>query len=229
MQRWRKKVLTYWVKNAPISHDNYDEIRMEIRKAFKAWEDVMGLNIEEKESSNGMDVDIVLSFEPRDHGDNNPFQESILAHAFYPPKGDVHFNNDQNFRVEPGFYEEINLLHVAIHELGHSFGLPHMNKTDSVMFPTNSYSPTRLSADDIAAIQALYGEKTSHTDTREEESERPDPCDGRRIDAAVTIGREVYLFKNKWFWTFRGGRLHTRPRLVSSYWPEITDPSSRSA
>uniref|UniRef100_A0A1I7YWL3 Hemopexin n=1 Tax=Steinernema glaseri TaxID=37863 RepID=A0A1I7YWL3_9BILA len=27
---------------------------------------------------------------------------------------------------------------------------------------------------------------------------------------------------DQWFWTFRSGRLHTRPRLVSSYWPEIT-------
>uniref|UniRef100_A0A1I8A2V0 PG_binding_1 domain-containing protein n=1 Tax=Steinernema glaseri TaxID=37863 RepID=A0A1I8A2V0_9BILA len=57
MRKWPKKALTYWVKNAPISDNNYDEVRREIKKAFKAWEDVMGLTIEEKESSNGMDVD----------------------------------------------------------------------------------------------------------------------------------------------------------------------------
>ncbi|KAK0414644.1 hypothetical protein QR680_011541 [Steinernema hermaphroditum] len=220
LSKWPRRHLTYWVGNVPSSHTNLDEIRKEMAKAFKIWEEVTDISFEEKESLDGRDVDIAVTFEPRDHGDNQPFKSNVLAHAFFPLNGDVHFNNDHNFRIVPAFFEEVNLLSVAIHELGHSLGLDHLNKPNSVMFSTNTYSPITLSPEDISAIQAIYG--SNKTRRVEEESERPDPCDGHHIDAAVAIGREVYLFKGKWFWTFKGGRLHSPPRLVSTYWPEIT-------
>lgn len=51
-------------------------------------------------------------------------------------------------------------LQVAVHEIGHVLGLPHLLRPGSVMHPY--YSPTgstvELDSEDRRAIQQLYGE-----------------------------------------------------------------------
>ena len=54
----------------------------------------------------------------------------------------------------------INLLFVAVHELGHSLGLRHSNVEDAIMY---AYYPgyranLQLDRDDIEGMQAIYGE-----------------------------------------------------------------------
>ena len=53
----------------------------------------------------------------------------------------------------------VNLFIVAAHEFGHSLGLAHSSVPNSLMAPFyQGYVPNyRLHADDIAAIQQLYG------------------------------------------------------------------------
>ncbi|KAK0400792.1 hypothetical protein QR680_015452 [Steinernema hermaphroditum] len=238
VRKWPKERLTYWLKNTPRSEYTANQIRTAIAKAFGLWQAVANIEFVWKDSEDGRDVDIALSFEDREHGDSYPFDESVLAHAFFPTHGDVHFNNEQDFTI---FYEgpkggrRHKLFSIAAHEIGHSLGLDHMNKIDSIMFPNDEYSPTRLSSDDIAAIQSLYGVNTASNrfedtgyevsikpDSREDvvDEPSPDPCDGR-IDAAAKIGDEVYMFKGRWFWTFKDGRLHSSPRRASQLWPAI--------
>ena len=55
-----------------------------------------------------------------------------------------------------------NLLQTAAHEFGHSLGLSHSDDNGALMAPFyRGYEvKPKLNADDIKAIQALYGKKT---------------------------------------------------------------------
>lgn len=99
----------------------------------------------------------------------------VLAHGYYPPPngtsaaGDVHFDDAENWYVGFGVPggAQIDLYSVALHELGHAIGLGHSTDTASIMFPTYTIGTTNreLGAEDIALIQAEYGEATPEPGT----------------------------------------------------------------
>ena len=72
--------------------------------------------------------------------------------------GDVHFDDDEHFTHEAAY--GVNLLWVAVHEIGHSLGLEHSNVREAVMFPYYKGYQGKdfdLKYDDILGIQSLYG------------------------------------------------------------------------
>ena len=89
---------------------------------------------------------------------NYPFdkQWSVLAYAFFPSDGRLHFDEAESWTVGSG--RGTDLLWVAVHEIGHSLGLEHSNVRGTIMWPTYSYQANlRLHSDDIRGIQSLYG------------------------------------------------------------------------
>ena len=60
----------------------------------------------------------------------------MLANEFYPGPGiggDLNFDAEENWtdqETPPGH----NLFVVAVHEIGHSFGLTHSQNADSIMY-----------------------------------------------------------------------------------------------
>jgi len=46
---------------------------------------------------------------------------------------------------------------VLLHELGHSLGMVHSNRADSVMFPNYVPGRVQLAASDKEAVNAIYG------------------------------------------------------------------------
>ncbi|KAG8388968.1 hypothetical protein BUALT_Bualt02G0180400 [Buddleja alternifolia] len=106
-------------------------------------------------------ADIKISLQRRDHGDGSPFDGSggILAHAFAPTDGRLHYDQDEKwwYGVLPGAYD---LETVGLHELGHILGLAHSNDGGSIMWPYigNGFRKG-IGQDDINGLKALYNYK----------------------------------------------------------------------
>lgn len=116
---------------------------------------------------NDPSADIIIAFGSGYHGDRVPFDGpgKILAHAFFPYEygnfgGDVHFDNDENWKMNATEEEGFHFYTVALHEIGHSLGLAHTPIPNSVMFPyyTNFVTENVLEYDDILAMYDLYSE-----------------------------------------------------------------------
>jgi len=99
-------------------------------------------------------------FATGDHGDSYPFDGPgrVLAHSFYPAPpnpepiaGDVHFDEDETWRVGA----RVDLFSIALHELGHALGLGHSDNPNDVMYPYYRMV-SGLSEGDVAAIRSLY-------------------------------------------------------------------------
>ncbi|CAD5124259.1 unnamed protein product [Dimorphilus gyrociliatus] len=176
-EKWNKKHLTYYIRpNQMPSKMTKTEVHETIARALKVWSDVTELTFEEKFNiplSEEYKVDLVIFFAKRQHGDENPFDgpSNVLAHAFLPSQfsklsGDAHFDNDEEFTYKS--FDGINLFQVAAHEFGHSLGLEHSDNQNALMAPYfNGYqSDFKLHSDDIAGIQALYGEKKVDATTK---------------------------------------------------------------
>ena len=76
-----------------------------------------------------------VNFVTGDHGDGFPFDGSgnILAHAFYPQDGRIHFDDAESWALSHGG-GNTDLQSVALHETGHSLGLRHSGNEDAVMY-----------------------------------------------------------------------------------------------
>ena len=76
---------------------------------------------------------------------------------FFREGGDVRFDEYEDWTVRTS--EGQNLYMVALHEIGHAFGLDHSNTAGAIMNPyyTGYVKGKGLQPDDIAGIQAIYG------------------------------------------------------------------------
>lgn len=111
------------------------------------------------EALEGQVADINISFERGEHGDGSPFdgRGGILAHAFAPTDGRLHFDADETWTAGV-VLNEFDVETVALHELGHVLGLGHSTVQRAIMWPFIDPGATKgLSEDDVAGIRALYG------------------------------------------------------------------------
>ncbi|GAU98818.1 hypothetical protein RvY_09911 [Ramazzottius varieornatus] len=177
--KWDKLDLTFKIGqySRTLSRKAVDEI---IGKAFSYWSKPSGLTFTQIESGT---ADIVILFARGEHGDLSPFDgpQGVLAHAFFPDfGGDTHFDDSE--RWTQSARNGVNLLQVAVHELGHALGLDHSDVTAAVMAPFyDGFNPKfELHIDDIAGIRRLYPLRDGVTGATEssnnfEETETPSP------------------------------------------------------
>lgn len=96
-----------------------------------------------------------------------------LAHSW--AAGDVHFDDDENYRrdaeVQQGTFtsarasnvydSDISLQKLAVHEVGHVLGLLHNNHENSIMYPIyvspSSNEGFELAREDRLSVQRIYG------------------------------------------------------------------------
>jgi len=95
---WRKRDLTYSINH--YSQNSYllpAAVDEEIALAFAAWASVTDLVFRQVSEK----ADINISFFRGEHGDGIPFDgpDMVLGHAFVPPHGIVHFDDDERWTV----------------------------------------------------------------------------------------------------------------------------------
>ena len=154
-KKWGKFTLTYQFEN--FTPDlNQSVSRRAVRDGFDQWSSVTPLSFTEVPSGGDLKVRWAIG----NHGDGNAFdgQSGVLAHAFYPQDGRVHFDDDELWSdslIPIG----TDLASVAVHELGHALGLAHSNDPFAVMYAYYSGRRRSLTSDDISGIQSIYGSK----------------------------------------------------------------------
>ena len=101
-----------------------------------------------------------------------PSDSNAIAHAYQPGTealygpggtiaGDLHFNTNFPFVDDANDAQgdfDFDFYTIALHEIGHALGLGHSNVNGSIMEPAYEGGRRSLSADDIAGIQAIYGQ-----------------------------------------------------------------------
>lgn len=157
--QWEKLQISYFFINGTekISGDNEQAV---IKQAFDLWAGQTPLTF--TQTSNRAQADIVIGWGTGEHGDGDPFDGpgDVLAHASFPNPYDdrqvfLHFDNDERWVNSDS--QNVDLLTVAAHEIGHTLGLAHSDDPDALMYPSYSGPHRFLGQDDIAGVQSLYG------------------------------------------------------------------------
>lgn len=156
---WDKTDIRYFFANGTdkISGDHEQDL---VRAAFDLWAAETPLTF--TQTDNASNADIVIRWASGEHGDGDPFDGpgNVLAHASYPnPYAErqvfLHFDDDERWVDSDS--QNIDLLTVAAHEIGHTLGFDHSKDRDALMYPSYSEPHRRLGRDDIAGAQSVYG------------------------------------------------------------------------
>lgn len=124
--------------------------------AFRTWE--LKTHFTFRMVQDPKNADLTIGFYKGDHGDGYPFDGpgKLLAHAFRPQDGRVHFDGDENWSHGPvrGAYD---LETTTLHEIGHLLGLRHSQVEMAIMYPSFRPGTSKgLNKDDINGIRDLY-------------------------------------------------------------------------
>ncbi|XP_050454179.1 stromelysin-2-like [Cataglyphis hispanica] len=175
----------------------------------------------------------VHTYANRENGDVCPaaFEGpgGALAHAFFPTgtadfTSEVHVDDEELWHVylNKNPSNKYHLLLTLTHEVGHTLGLQHSMRNDSVMFPyipdNELQYPVKLSVEDILAIQNLYGSHDdgdypaipatpattaapATTDLAPTDPSHADLCALRRLDVALIMNRRLYISNRRNLWS----------------------------
>ncbi|OWA52747.1 putative Matrix metalloproteinase-28 [Hypsibius exemplaris] len=156
--KWPDKSLT-WAVSSYTKQLNESVVDAQLTKAWKVWSD--NTNLTFTKAAKGQTPNFDIFFAKGDHKDGFAFdgKGKVLAHAFYPRNGRIHFDEDEIW-APSGRPERdgTNLFQVAAHEFGHALGLDHSKVETALMAPFYRYSAKDdiLTKDDISGIQTIY-------------------------------------------------------------------------
>ncbi|XP_062859591.1 matrix metallopeptidase-21 isoform X2 [Trichomycterus rosablanca] len=184
-----------------------DEQRYIFRLAFRMWSEVSPLEFVEDFHSPLEEIDIRLGFGTGRHfGCSQRFDGAgrEFAHAWF--LGDIHFDDDEHF-TSPNTGNGISLLKVAVHEIGHVLGLPHIYRSGSIMQPSYLPQDNAFELDwlDRKAIQNLYGVCGGRFSTVFDWIRKE-----RTPYGEVVVRFNTYFMRDGWYWLYENRSNRTR-------------------
>jgi hypothetical protein len=159
LSKWGKTNISYFFINGTQKISGDDEFQI-VRDAFALWSSQTALTF--TEVSSRQQADILIGWAEGDHGDGDSFDGpgDVLAHASFPnpyQARQVFLHFDDSERWVNSETQNVDLLTVAAHEIGHTLGLGHSDDPNALMYPSYSGPHRFLGRDDIAGVQSLYG------------------------------------------------------------------------
>ena len=160
--RWpyNKRHLLYAIVSSAIPNVNLTEVKKACSLAFGEWARFSDFRFEFTYYDGY--ADLILGFHRGEHGDGHAFDGpgGALAHAFAPTNGRLHFDadeiwSDSSYRVRSN---QVDLVGIAMHEIGHLLGLDHSRDELAIMFPSipRGQFKRSLSSDDRDGLLTLY-------------------------------------------------------------------------
>ncbi|XP_075051245.1 matrix metalloproteinase-28 [Mixophyes fleayi] len=237
--KWYKRHLTYQIVNWPWYLSQH-QVRKAVKVAFQLWGNVSSLTFSEAVSDS---ADIRLAFFDGEHNDGarHAFDGpgGALAHAFFPRRGEAHFDNAEHWSLNG---KGRNLFVVLAHEIGHTLGLQHSPFKTALMSPYYKKlgKDYVLNFDDILAIQNLYGAPSSGKPVQlpgkefatfqdwSEESNGDAVGERKRnycqsMFDAITwdLKHTLYIFKGRYYWTISSHGNVSEPQLTQQRWKKL--------
>ncbi|OCT94997.1 hypothetical protein XELAEV_18012682mg [Xenopus laevis] len=236
-KKWYKQHLTYQIVNWPWYLSQH-QVRQAVKAAFQLWSNVSSLTFSEALRD---PADIRLAFFDGDHNDGagNAFDGpgGALAHAFFPRRGEAHFDSAEHWSLNG---KGRNLFVVLAHEIGHTLGLPHSSFKNALMSPyyKKLNKDYVLNFDDVLAIQNLYGAPPSGNlvqlpgkqfaffqdwspEPHEDSGMKPSYC--HSIFDAITwdLKKTLYIFKGRHFWMVSLDGKISPPQTLQKRWKKL--------
>nr|XP_015202449.1 PREDICTED: matrix metalloproteinase-21 isoform X1 [Lepisosteus oculatus] len=203
-----KKVLKWRLMGEGYSSQlSIDEQRYVFKLAFRMWSEVCPVEFEEDLTSPLFEIDVRLGFGTGRHlGCAQSFDGAgrEFAHAWF--LGDIHFDDDEHFTAPSGG-NGISLLKVAVHEIGHVLGLPHIYRGGSIMQPSYVPQDSAFEIDwmDRKAIQQLYGGCKGRFNTVFDWVRKE-----RTPYGELVIRFNTYFIRDSWYWLYENRSNRTR-------------------
>nr|XP_060624349.1 matrix metalloproteinase-28 [Anolis sagrei ordinatus] len=244
--KWHKRQLTFRLVNWP-RYLPPNQVHSAVQAAFRLWSNVSSLLFWEAE---GEPADIRLTFFQGDHNDgaDNAFDGpgGALAHAFFPLRGEAHFDSEERWVLGGG--KGRNLFLVVAHEIGHTLGLAHSPVRGALMSPYYKKlgKGFLLNWDDILAIQNLYGKPSRGPVVQlpgklfarfpeiEEGHQEEDNLSAHYcwsfFDAITTDPEDnIVVFKGGHYWTVSKAGVSSGPHPIQAKWPGMASSLDAAA